>query len=218
MVDPPPNDQLQIAPGWYPHPTMVDTVRYWDGSTWTEAIAPATATPTPVTTAQHAPLPLVRSQDGEARPDEQLGDPNTPSKVFTTQAWTGWVGLVLAVVLISQFGPRLIDRLNGNDADGGLPFGDASSPDDYTCDDLADSAVLISADQNAFLTLLKVRNPRITQDNRDTYTLPVGTGESDVLTCEGVGVYSDGVNRELRMTLSVDSDGAEFVFFKPTGG
>lgn len=27
-------------PGWYPHPTMAATQRYWDGSTWTENIAP----------------------------------------------------------------------------------------------------------------------------------------------------------------------------------
>lgn len=31
------------AAGWYPDPEQVDTVRYWDGSTWTEQRAPASA-------------------------------------------------------------------------------------------------------------------------------------------------------------------------------
>lgn len=28
------------AAGWYAHPTMVDTQRYWDGDAWTDHIAP----------------------------------------------------------------------------------------------------------------------------------------------------------------------------------
>ena len=28
--------------GWYPHPSMADTRRYWDGTKWTDNIAPAT--------------------------------------------------------------------------------------------------------------------------------------------------------------------------------
>lgn len=26
--------------GWYPHPTMAQTQRYWDGTTWTGEVAP----------------------------------------------------------------------------------------------------------------------------------------------------------------------------------
>ena len=33
-------------PGWYPHPTMAQTQRYWDGFQWTDHIAPA-AVPVP---------------------------------------------------------------------------------------------------------------------------------------------------------------------------
>lgn len=31
------------SPGWYPDPTQVDTVRYFNGSEWTEQTAPAPA-------------------------------------------------------------------------------------------------------------------------------------------------------------------------------
>lgn len=44
VTEPPPPS----APaGWYPHPEMVDTQRYWDGEAWTEHIAP-TSQPSPV--------------------------------------------------------------------------------------------------------------------------------------------------------------------------
>ena len=32
--------RTQAVPGWYPHPEMIDTQRYWDGSAWTDHIAP----------------------------------------------------------------------------------------------------------------------------------------------------------------------------------
>jgi hypothetical protein len=34
------------APGWYPHPSMASTQRYWDGARWTDHIAPASSAPT----------------------------------------------------------------------------------------------------------------------------------------------------------------------------
>lgn len=37
--------------GWYPHPTMSGTQRYWDGKTWTDHIAPGIQ-PAPVVPAQ----------------------------------------------------------------------------------------------------------------------------------------------------------------------
>ncbi len=35
--------QAQRSPeaGWYPHPSMANTRRYWDGERWTDHIAPA---------------------------------------------------------------------------------------------------------------------------------------------------------------------------------
>jgi hypothetical protein len=35
-------EQKRKAPaGWYKHPSMADTRRYWDGQKWTDHIAPA---------------------------------------------------------------------------------------------------------------------------------------------------------------------------------
>lgn len=40
-----------VKPGWYPHPSMADTQRYWDGVQWTDHIAPGT--PGAATAADH---------------------------------------------------------------------------------------------------------------------------------------------------------------------
>lgn len=33
----------EMPAGWYPHPEMAQTLRYWDGENWTESTAPAPA-------------------------------------------------------------------------------------------------------------------------------------------------------------------------------
>lgn len=39
---------MPASAGWYPHPEMTNTQRYWDGQSWTDHIAPLdTASPTP---------------------------------------------------------------------------------------------------------------------------------------------------------------------------
>lgn len=34
-------------PGWYPHPSMAGTQRYWDGARWTDHVAPMAPTAPP---------------------------------------------------------------------------------------------------------------------------------------------------------------------------
>jgi Protein of unknown function (DUF2510) len=46
MVDEAPSGEARTHPaGWYPHPSMVGTLRYWDGNAWTVQVAPAAAPP-----------------------------------------------------------------------------------------------------------------------------------------------------------------------------
>lgn len=47
-------NESRPAAGWYPHPTMAATVRYWDGEAWTDHIAPASAHHAATPTAQPA--------------------------------------------------------------------------------------------------------------------------------------------------------------------
>ena len=52
-------DQTTPA-GWYPHPSMASTLGYWDGTHWTDQVAPAqqTATRAPATSVNGALLVL----------------------------------------------------------------------------------------------------------------------------------------------------------------
>lgn len=45
-------ESKKAPPGWYPHPSMADTRRYWNGSAWTDHIAPMDAPP-PASTRPH---------------------------------------------------------------------------------------------------------------------------------------------------------------------
>lgn len=40
-----PSSKPKASAGWYPHPTMAATRRYWDGEAWTENIAPMDSPP-----------------------------------------------------------------------------------------------------------------------------------------------------------------------------
>jgi hypothetical protein len=82
------------------------------------------------------------------------------------------------------------------------------------CDILADDAVRISNEQESMVELLKVRSPTVVTDNTDSYTLPTGTGESLILKCEGMGVWSDGSNDKVRLKATIDADGETWVSYQ----
>ena len=93
----------------------------------------------------------------------------------------------------------------------------ADTSEDITCDYLADEAVKLSKDQseqNQGVTLLKVRHPEIKKDNRKTFELPKGDKSAVILQCRGAGVWSDGGNNDVRIKLTVDSDGEQFIGFQ----
>jgi hypothetical protein len=92
---------------------------------------------------------------------------------------------------------------------------DAASATTTTCDDLASEAVRISEEQEAVVKLLKVRQPDVVEDNRETYEVPSGGDDVLVLSCKGVGVWSDATKSDVQLELTVDSDGDEFVSYEP---
>ena len=109
------------------------------------------------------------------------------------------------------------------------PVEDGQSPEDSTeeapadagenidCDFLADEAIKLSkeqSEQNQGVTLLKVRSPKIKKDNRETFEVPKGDKTAVILQCRGAGVWSDGGNSDVRLKLTVDSDGDQFIGFE----
>ncbi|MEZ0580365.1 DUF2510 domain-containing protein [Nocardioides sp. MH1] len=77
--------QQQVAPaGWYPHPSMVGTQRYWDGSRWTDHIAPMPML---------APMPMVRAQG--------MGD-GVLVVGYITAIFIPVVGFIIGIVAMSK--------------------------------------------------------------------------------------------------------------------
>lgn len=83
----------------------------------------------------------------------------------------------------------------------------------YTCEDLAEEAVRISAEA-ANGELMKVRDPQIVTDNRETFEMPQGVNDALVLECQGMGVWNSGVNYPVLLSLTVDADGDGFVYYE----
>lgn len=116
-------------------------------------------------------------------------------------------GLVAAAIALAVAVSTLPD-------DGSTPSFDFTDVDiEYGCDDLAEEAIEISKGED--VELLKVRSPRVVQDNRDGYRLPAGNGESLILSCSGQGVFDTGGSLRVLLKWTVDSDGDEWVQWKP---
>ncbi len=84
-------------PGWYPDTTMAGTQRYWDGTRWTEHVAPlARPTETPVVT------PPRRRADGSLK---------GPS-LMTALGVIG-LGILLGIASLVVLVPAFVDSLSG---------------------------------------------------------------------------------------------------------
>lgn len=183
-------DEISAAPaGWYPDPEMAHTKRYWDGAQWTDHRAPDSALAT---------------------------EPQAPSSQSSGVAAWKRVSLIAAAIVVaavvwqtSSIGDMVPSTSAGDDLAG-------MEAAEYDCADLASDAVSISAENsNGFQSeLLKVRSPRVVEDNRSTYELPRGNGESLVLACEGVGVWDDMEKTRVRLEQTIDSDGDSWVSYE----
>lgn len=89
---------------------------------------------------------------------------------------------------------------------------EGASLDSTTCDDLANEAVKISEKED--VQLLKVRAPKVKKDNRKGFAKPTGDNAAVALSCAGTGVWSDGENSPVLLSLEVDADGDQFVYYE----
>lgn len=87
--------------------------------------------------------------------------------------------------------------------------------DDYSCTDLAEEAAGLESDTG--VSLLKVRDPQVTQDNRADYTAPTGADEVVLLQCKGTGVFSNGMTNRVKIEATIDADEDMFVSWQPIG-
>lgn len=204
-----PGDATSTPP---PPPVSPDGKFWWDGTRWLPFVSHDAASAAGNTSPTY-PAPPVPNQAGPRviPPRTQGLETEAPSGKKSGFRWS-WVfrAVVPLAVLIWFLVPKIADsmRAPGSDTSSG-------SLNQATCDDLADEAVRISAeDAGLGAKLLKVREARTVEDNRDTYQTPTGSDEALVLACRGEGAWSDGSKIDVRIELSVDSDGESWVFFK----
>ncbi|TGN64227.1 hypothetical protein EXE59_09875 [Nocardioides eburneiflavus] len=199
-----------------PPPPLVspDGKFWWDGSQWQPFATEAASS-----TAQY-PSPAGSSSTAQANPaDTRVMPP--PVHVASTEAATSngsgfkWSWLFRIAIPLAVLGWWLWPQISGYLSEAGVDVA-SGSLEDVTCDELADDAVRISEEDTGLGTkLLKVREPRVVEDNRATYEAPTGTNEEVVLACRGQGSWEDGSDVDVRVELTVDSDGDAWVFYKP---
>lgn len=82
--------------GWYSHPSMADTKRYWDGTRWTDHIAPVT----PV-----APPPRDPSFDLGWSQRQATSEPDHSGLIaagYVTAILIPVIGFVIGIVLLAK--------------------------------------------------------------------------------------------------------------------
>ena len=128
------------------------------------------------------------------------------------QAFIGAVGTTVIFGLIGCAAP--VEEQSPDDSSEEAP---ADGGENINCDFLVDEAIKLSkeqSEQNQGVTLLKVRHPKIKIDNRETFETPKGDEDAVILQCRGAGVWSDGGDADVRLKLTVDSDGDQFIGFE----
>lgn len=100
-------DATTAAPaGWYPDPSLVDTVRYWDGSTWTDHRAPATAR----TRTDDGSLPALSKPEQKRRGYWRRYGGRLPRTSLVTAILLGFLWLAAAP---NYRGGALFNRIDG---------------------------------------------------------------------------------------------------------
>lgn len=207
-------------PGWYPDPQGFGTLRWFDGERWTEHRAPAPqpgqdapTTPAqpspagygPTTYGQTAYAQTGYAQTGYAQPG--YGYPGQPM-AWQPPAQQGRSGGVKALIVVGAILGTLV--LVGVVAAVAIPVfldqrdqAERSELADLTCEDANADAVRLSLEQTPddMVALTSVTGSTLTVDNRRTVETPAAGGEALVMTCEGDGLWADGVTTRVWVEL-----------------
>lgn len=100
---------MASAPGWYPDPKPgVQGLRWWDGSRWTDYVAPHTAQPPP---APNTADQYQRQQQQHAYqyqpPPQQQQPPEKPRRIRKAGKRISWLAFATFVVLVGVIGYAL---------------------------------------------------------------------------------------------------------------
>lgn len=122
-----------IAPGWYPNPEDATQVRYWDGTQWTPATAPAVAPqPAAVTapTVQMAPPPLHTPTSPVAPPPYVPVASEAPAGpgASTKKKWLLGGAIAAGVIVVGSVGAALGSGNRTDATPSAAPVAEVASP------------------------------------------------------------------------------------------
>ena len=213
---PEPSAKSAASPGSPPPPPLVspDGNFWWDGVQW-QPFAPNQALNSP----QHG------SHTGQTAPAQDADVTGArvippPFQVATAEPVSGgsgfrWSWLIRAAIPLAVLAWYVIPYVADSMAEVDLESA-SGSMDEITCDELAEDAVRISAEDTGLsVKLLKIHDPTLVEDHRDDYEAPTGSDRQPVMACRGGGSWADGDTVDVRVELSVDADGESWVFFEP---
>ncbi len=166
-------------PGWYPDPQNPATMRWFDGTQWTEHVSPV------VTMDPNAPRGSSRSAGKTALIVVAI--------VFVTLLVLGILAAIALPVWLNQSQKEEF----------------ATAVRTVTCEQVVDEAVELSHSNlpAGYVALADVTDVFVVADERADLQRPP-TGELVlVLTCEGTARWDDGTTGTIRLALSVDSAG-----------
>ena len=165
--------------GWYPDPQNPATVRWFDGTQWTEHVA-AAGSPGP-----HPAPPTSRS--------------TTTTVLIVVASCVGvfiLLGILAAIAL-----PVALNQSKKQEF--------ATSVQSVTCEQVVDEAVELSHENlpEGYVGLAGVSDVVAVTDDRADVQRPRSGELVHVLTCEGTARWDDGRTDTIRLSLSVDSAG-----------
>ena len=144
------------------------------------------------------------------RPRQVVSSPPPSPKPVDKKKNRIWLWIVVGVVALFVGVQLVVNTFNA--ATGGTFV----EPSAWTCDDLAADAVRISEELNKGTIkplLLRVESPRVVTDTQQSAKTP-SSGQVIILKCTGTGYFSSGETSTVDLTLELDSDGNQWVYYE----
>ena len=177
---------MTMPPGWYPDPRVPGGQRWFDGTRWTDHVAAPTFA-APAFPAPAFPMP--------APPAPRR---STSTRVLIVLAAV-LAGLVILGILAAIAIPVFLNQRNN---------AELAAYDSLTCAEVVDEAIRLSeADTlSGGIPLSSMTDAAIAEDARPLTARPPTGGDTYLMSCDGQGLWADGLETYVVIDLYVDDE------------